>query len=92
MHDHHSYGPAPWEQSCSFPFEGNPTLSKPNNSSPASQAARTAHNAAVSNAPRPAGQGPVPVVAGLRPMQLPPVIETQPKPAFGPGTKRSGGK
>jgi hypothetical protein len=62
-----------------------------NNSSPASQAQRTAHNAAVSNAPRPAGQRPAPVVAGLKPIQLPP-LHVGSKPAFGPGTKRSGGK
>ena len=61
------------------------------NSSAAAQAARNASNAAKTGARALVQRGPVPNPAD-KPMTLPPVIETQPKPAYGPGTKRSGGK
>jgi hypothetical protein len=63
------------------------------NSRPSAQNARTDRNAAAANTFAPKGQDrsriPNP---DFKPMVLPPVMETQPKPAFGPGTKRSGGK
>jgi hypothetical protein len=61
------------------------------NSAAAAQRARNAHNASVTNSKPPVQRGNVPNPAD-KPLVLPAVRETQPKPAYGPGTKRSGGK
>jgi hypothetical protein len=59
---------------------------------PAAYRARVARNAAISNTKPPVqDRSNIPNPA-QKPLVLPPVRETQPKPAYGPGTKRSGGK
>jgi hypothetical protein len=57
------------------------------NSTPAAQRARNLANAAATNSKPPVQKGSIPSAAGQNgsPMVLPPVRETQAKPAIGPG-------